>query len=34
MTPLLEKGASLLDRVPRTIADGYSLIGHKGDALR
>jgi adenylate cyclase len=34
MTPLLEKGASFLDHNARTIADGYSLIGHNDEALR
>jgi len=34
MTPLLEQGAGKIDHMARTIADGYSLIGHTDDALR
>jgi serine/threonine protein kinase len=34
MTPQLEKSASLLDHVARTVADGYSLIGKNDEALK
>ena len=34
MTPLVERAASKLEHLSRTIADGYSLIGRNDDALK
>ena len=34
MTPLLERGAGMMDQAARTIADAYSLIGRTDDSLR